>query len=41
MIYFSKNAVLFWENHDFLFPLPLMSSNQNTHELSIFLKTSF
>ena len=41
MIYFSKNAVLFWENHDFFFPLPLMLSNKNTHELSIFYKTSF
>ena len=40
-VYFSKNALRFWENHDFLFPLPLMLSNKNTHELSIFSKTSF
>ena len=41
MIYFHKNEVLFWENHDFLFPIPLMLCNINTHELSIFCKTSF
>ena len=41
MIYSSKNEVLLWENHDFLFPLPLMLSNRNTHELSIFSKISF
>ena len=41
IIYLSKNALLFSENHDFLFPLPLMLSYENTHELSIFSKTSF
>ena len=41
MIYFHQNEVLFWENHDFLFPIPLMLCNKNTHELSIFWKTSF
>ena len=40
MIYFSKYALLFLENHDFLFPLSLMLSNKNTRQLSIFSKTS-
>ena len=41
MIYFHQNEVLFWENHDFLFPIPLMLCKKNTHELPIFWKTSF
>ena len=41
MIYFHKNEVLFWENHDFLFPIPLMLCNKNTHELSIFWENQF
>ena len=41
IIYLPKNALLFWENHDFLLLLPLMLSYENTHELSILSKTSF
>ena len=40
-IYLPKNALLFSENHDFFFLLSLMLSYENTHELSIFSKTSF
>ena len=36
-----KDALRSWENHDFLFPLPLMLSYENTHELSILSKNSF
>ena len=41
IIYLSKNALLFSENHDFLFLLSLMLSFENTHELSIFSETCF
>ena len=41
MIFFHENEVHFWENHDFFFAIPLMLCNKNTHELSIFWKTSF
>ena len=41
IIYFSKNALRFSQNRDFLFPLPLMLSYENTHELAILSKTSF
>ena len=41
IIYLPKNALLFSENHDFLFLLPLMLSYENIHELSILSKTSF
>ena len=41
VIYLPKNALLFAESHDFLFPLPLMLSHENTHEVSIFWKNQF
>ena len=40
IIYLPKNTLLFSENHDFLFLLPLMLSYENTHELSILSKNS-
>ena len=40
IFYLPKNALLFSENHDFLFPLPLMLSYENTQELSIFFKNN-
>ena len=40
-IFLPKDALLFWENHEFFLLLPLMLSYENTHELAILSKTGF